>query len=69
MQTKKWSLIESISNIAIGYFVALASQLIIFPVFGMRVSIGDNILIGIWFTIISIVRSYTVRRLFNRINK
>ena len=59
-------MIESISNVAIGYMVALASQLAIFPMFGIHIPLSDNIAIGAWFTVISIIRSYAVRRLFNR---
>lgn len=66
MQTKTQSLIESVTNVAIGYFVALLSQLLVFPMFDIHVSFGDNIAIGLWFTAISVVRSYVVRRWFNR---
>jgi len=67
MQSKKFSLIESCVNVSVGYLVALLSQIIIFPVFGLDVTIKSNILIGLWFTGISIVRSYTLRRIFNKI--
>lgn len=66
MQTKKHSLIESITNVIVGYFVALLSQIIIFPVFGIHATIQDNIIIGLWFTVISICRSYVMRRIFTR---
>jgi energy-converting hydrogenase Eha subunit A len=66
MQTKTHSLIESIANVAIGYFVALVSQIIIFAILGIPVQLRDNFIIGLWFTVISIVRSYTLRRIFNR---
>jgi len=69
MQPKKYSIIESISNVCIGYGVALLSQIIIFPFFGIDISLKSNIFIGIWFTVISIIRSYIMRRVFNRINK
>lgn len=65
MQTKTQSLIESAINILIGYFVALLSQLIIFPMFDIHIGLGDNLMIGAWFTLISLVRSYAVRRWFN----
>ena len=65
MQTKKHSFIESLTNVFIGYLVALLSQLIIFPVFGIYVPLSDNILIGLWFTLISICRSYIIRRYYN----
>ncbi len=69
MQTKTQSMIESLINVAIGYFVALASQIMIFPLFGIAVSLSDNLLIGAFFTVISIIRGYAVRRLFNRIHR
>ena len=66
MQSKKQSLIESLTNIFIGYFVALASQMVIFPLFDIHISVSDNLWIGVWFTVISIIRSYVVRRVFNK---
>jgi len=60
------SLVESLVNVAIGYGVALLSQIIIFPFFGIHIPLLDNILIGFWFTVISIARSYVVRRWFNK---
>lgn len=67
MQSKKMSMIETCCNIAIGYVVAILSQLAIFPLFGINIPIHDNLVIGIWFTIISLIRGYVLRRLFNRI--
>ena len=64
-QTRLQSLIESVMNIAIGYLVALGSQLLIFPMFDIHVSLTTNIWIGAWFTLISLVRSYVIRRWFN----
>jgi hypothetical protein len=64
-QTKLGSLIEAAMNVAIGYGVALLSQILIFPLFGIHVGIGTNLGIGAWFTVISLVRSYVIRRWFN----
>lgn len=64
-QTKLHSLYESLMNISVGYGVALASQLIIFPIYGGTFSFSDNIKIGIWFTVISFIRSFFLRRIFN----
>ena len=66
MQTKLQSAIESGINILIGYLVALASQLVVFPQFGINIPLTDNLLIGFWFTVISLIRSYLVRRYFNK---
>ena len=67
-QTKKGSFAEAITNILIGYFVALLSQIVIFPLVGVEASFDQNILIGLLFTIVSLLRSYTVRRIYNRYN-
>lgn len=65
MQTRRQSMIETAASVAIGYLVALASQLAIFPLFGIHATMSDNLLIGAWFTVISIIRGYFVRRFFN----
>lgn len=66
MQSRLHSFIESIANVALGFSVAIASQVAIFPLFGIHVPLTTNLQIGAWFTVISIVRSYLVRRWFTR---
>lgn len=66
MQTKKQSLIESLTNVAIGYFISLISLFIIFPILGIESNTGKNLLITLYFTLISVVRSYVLRRWFNK---
>ena len=68
MQTRLQSLIEAWANVAIGYFVALAAQLIVFPLYDIDVSMSQNIQIGLIFTAVSIARSYVLRRFFNRVH-
>jgi len=65
MQTKLQSLFESLTNIAVGYIVSILSQLVIFPLFGISTTIKDNLMIGLFFTVVSIVRGYCLRRFFN----
>lgn len=65
MQSKLGSLLEATINTAIGYLIAIASQLIIFPWFDIYIPLQDNLLIGAWFTLISLARSYVLRRGFN----
>jgi hypothetical protein len=66
-QSRRMSLAESFVNVAVGYLVALAAQLAVFPLFGVRIPLFDNLLIGAVFTVVSILRSYALRRLFNAI--
>lgn len=66
MQSKLQSLIESFINILIGYVTAILSQILIFPLFDINIPLQDDLLIGIYFTVISLIRSYLIRRFFNR---
>jgi hypothetical protein len=61
------SLIEAISNVAVGFGLAIATQILVFPLFGMQASFADNLALGSIFTGISIARSYALRRLFEAI--
>lgn len=65
MQTRLMSFIEAITNIVVGYTVAIVTQLLVFPLFGLAASLADNLLIGLIFTIVSLARSYALRRFFN----
>jgi len=64
-QSKAHSILEALANVAIGFGVALVSQLVIFELYGIRIPLLTNVEITLWFTLISIVRSYGVRRIFN----
>jgi hypothetical protein len=66
MQSKKNSAIEIAINVGSGYFVGILVQLLIFPYFGLDVSLADNALITLCFTIASFIRGYIVRRIFNK---
>lgn len=66
-QKKSHSFAEAIFNVVIGFFISMAANMIVLPWFGFKVSIRSAFWIGIIFTVISIVRSYILRRLFNRI--
>lgn len=65
-QSRRMSLIEAITNVAVGYGLALATQIVVFPWFGLHPSLGENLAISAFFMGISLLRSYTLRRLFER---
>jgi hypothetical protein len=65
-QSRAMSLIESVIGAAIGYLVAVGTQFAVFPLFGLAVGVIQNLGIGVVFTAVSIVRSYILRRLFER---
>ena len=66
-QRRLHSAVEAVANVAIGFGVALATQIVVFPWFGLAVPMADQFGIALIFTAVSIVRSYAVRRLFNAI--
>lgn len=68
-QTKKQSFIEIMTNTVVGFLISVVVQLIIYPVLEIEVSIGENLTITTIFVVIGIVRSYVMRRIFNRIYK
>lgn len=68
-QSKKGSAIEALVNVAVGFIVALVSQIIIFPMYGVHVDIYADLMITAWFTVISLARSYALRRFFNLFHK
>ena len=58
------SLIEAIASVGVGYGLAVLTQIVVFPLFGMAVRVSDNLALGGIFTAVSIVRSYILRRIF-----
>ena len=66
IQSRRHSFIKSWVNVGVGYFVALMSQLAVFPLFNIHVPLRSNLGIGLWFTAISIGRSYVIRRWFTK---
>ena len=65
MQSKRESMIETLTNVGIGWFISFIANMLVLPLFGYNINFTDGVLISIIFTIISIVRGYVVRRWFN----
>lgn len=65
MQSRLQSFFESFANVVLGYGVALGTQLLIFPWFGVEIPLASNLVIGVVFTAVSLARSYVLRRFFN----
>jgi hypothetical protein len=52
--------------VIVGYGVAVVTQILIFPAFGLHTTLAQNLKMGAVFTVVSIARSYVLRRLFER---
>jgi hypothetical protein len=61
------SLVEAITNVIVGYGVAVVTQILIFPIFGLHTTLAQNLQMGLLFTGVSIIRSFLLRRLFEAI--
>ena len=66
-QSRLMSLVEAITNVIVGYGVAVVTQILIFPIFGLQTTLGQNLAMGGIFTIVSLLRSFALRRLFESI--
>ena len=67
-QPRMMSLVEAMANVGVGLLVAVATQLLAFPLLGLQASLGQNIKLALVFTGVSIARSYVLRRVFERRN-
>lgn len=63
-QSRRMSFVEALANVGVGYGVAVATQIAVFPQFGLETTMSENLTIGAIFTVVSIVRSYSLRRVF-----
>lgn len=61
------SLVEAITNVVVGYGIAVGTQILIFPLFGLHTTLVQNLSMGGIFTIVSIIRSFALRRIFESI--
>ena len=65
-QSRAMSLIEAVANVVVGYVLAIATQIVVFPWFGIETGLAEHLSIGLAFVGVSLVRGYVLRRLFER---
>lgn len=66
MQSKKHSLIESVTQTVVGLVVSFCIQLVIYPILNIPVTLSQNVIITAVFFVASIGRGYIIRRIFNK---
>lgn len=70
MQSRRQSWIEQLLNTAIGFTISLAVwEWVVKPIWNVHTSFTENLSITCLFTVVSVIRGYTLRRIFNRLNK
>lgn len=65
-QSRTLSLVESATNVVVGYVLAILTQLLVFPIFGLEAALQEHLAIGLAFVGVSLARGYLLRRLFER---
>jgi hypothetical protein len=59
MQSRWLSFVEAVTNIVVGFGLAVLTQIIVFPLFGFHASLGENFLLAMIFTCISLIRVFS----------
>ena len=67
-QSRTRSLIEAGTNVLVGYLLALLMQRLLYPRFGIETTVATDSVIAAAFTLVSLARSYVLRRLFERLS-
>ena len=63
-QSRTMSLVEATANVVVGYVLAIATQIVVFPWFGIETGLAEHLGIGLIFVGVALVRGYVLRRLF-----
>lgn len=66
-QSRLMSAVEAVTNVGVGFGVAVLTQALVFPLFGIHATMGEHLAIGGVFTVVSVVRSYSLRRIFEAV--
>ena len=65
MQSKKESLIETLTSVFVGWLIGVILNLTVLPLFDYNITVTDSLLVSLIFTAVSVARGYVVRRIFN----
>ncbi len=66
-QSRAMSLAEALANVVVGYVLAVATQIVVFPWFGIETGLAEHMTIGLAFVGVSLARGYLLRRLFEAV--
>ena len=65
MQTKRQSLVETLTSVFVGWLIGVILNLTILPLFDYNITVVDSLWVSLIFTAVSVIRSYVIRRFFN----
>ena len=67
-QSRIMSMVEAATNVVVGYVLAIATQIMVFPWFGIETGLAEHLTIGLAFVGVSLARGYLLRPLFERLH-
>ena len=59
------SMVKTAANVVAGYVLATATQIVVFPRFGIKAALGAHVAVGLVFVRVSLARGYLLRRLYS----
>jgi uncharacterized membrane protein len=68
-QTRRMSLLESVTNVVVGYMLAIITQIVVFPLFGIVTDLSEHLAIGLAFVVVSLARGFVLRRIFEHFSR
>ena len=68
-QTRRMSLLESVTNVVVGYMLAIITQIVVFPLFGIVTDPKQHLAIGLAFVVVSLARGFVLRRVFEHFSR
>ncbi len=68
-QTRRMSLLESVTNVVVGYVLAIITQIVVFPLFGIVTDLKQHLAIGLAFVVVSLARGFALRRVFEHFSR
>jgi high-affinity Fe2+/Pb2+ permease len=66
-QSKKHSALETVAQTVIGLLTSFLIQIVLYPFLGIQVTLNQNLFITAIFFVVSLIRGYVVRRVFNKL--
>ena len=65
MQSKKESLIETLTSVFVGWLIGVILNMLVLPLFDYDITVVDSLWVSLIFTVVSVIRGYVIRRFFN----
>ena len=64
MQSKKQSLIETLTSVFVGWLIGVILNLTVLPLFDYNITVVDSLWVSLIFTAVSVIRGYLIRYFF-----